>query len=83
MIYQYIDIDIDKSNLKDIDIDKTIPENIDIDINIDIDKNILRNIYSDDEILLYRFVFLNFLFEAIFLGTSAFERKKIAILIFY
>ena len=42
VIFENIDIDIDKANLKniDIDIDKEILENIDIDI----DKEILENI---------------------------------------
>ena len=48
VIYENIDIDIDKAILENIDIDKAILKNIDIDrkslrnIDIDIDKGIIK-----------------------------------------
>ena len=48
VIFENIDINIDKAIVKNIDIDKVILENIDIDIdrkslrNIDIDKGIIK-----------------------------------------
>ena len=53
VIFENIDINIDKTILKNIDIDMAILKNIDIDIdkenlvNIDIDKEILENIDID------------------------------------